>query len=406
MMTSNGMKRYLGLLAAALLVYLSLLPIELAAVRFTRSDLFGIDHSTIAETLTEYVRSNRYPDQITIRGGERVYQARVVYTLNPTVQDVLDGLYRRYRPDYAAFIAIDPVLGNVIALSSWDTKDRGLGNLVLRNSYPAASVFKIVTAAAALDMGQVEPDTVLPFNGKRTSLYKRQVLRHRDNKWTRRPTLTKAFAESVNPVFARLGVYRLGAEALQQYSRRFGFNRQLNGDLIVGASAVSVEDDEWSLAEVASGFNRTSKLSPWHGAMLASAVANDGVMVVPHIVKELLDEHGIPLYIHEPHALATSVSPDTAQKLRRLMMETVRSGSARSAFKRFFRGHLQDVEVGGKTGSLTGLSPKGRNDWFVGYALLGNRKIAFASLTINEERWKVKSAYVARKVIEAYFDPQ
>jgi beta-lactamase class D len=85
------------------------------------------------------------------------------------------------------------------------------------------------------------------------------------------------------------------------------------------------------------------------------------------------------------------------------MRETVRRGSARKGFRGFFRGEFENVEVGGKTGSLTGTSPKGRNDWFVGYASLDERKIAFASLTVNEERWTVKSAFVARKVIEAYF---
>jgi beta-lactamase class D len=67
---------------------------------------------------------------------------------------------------------------------------------------------------------------------------------------------------------------------------------------------------------------------------------------------------------------------------------------------------MRELEVGGKTGSLTGLEPKGRNDWFVGYADRGDKAIAFASLTVNKERWTIKSAVVARKVIEAYFDSE
>jgi cell division protein FtsI/penicillin-binding protein 2 len=161
--------------------------------------------------------------------------------------------------------------------------------------------------------------------------------------------------------------------------------------------------DEWALAEVASGFTLSNKLSPWHGAMLASAAVNNGIMVRPHIVRVVTDESGLPLYTHETRKLPPSISPESARKLRRLMRETVRRGSARKGFRGFFRGEFENVEVGGKTGSLTGTSPKGRNDWFVGYASLDERKIAFASLTVNEERWTVKSAFVARKVIEAYF---
>ena len=62
--------------------------------------------------------------------------------------------------------------------------------------------------------------------------------------------------------------------------------------------------------------------------------------------------------------------------------------------------------MGGKTGSLTGLTPRGKNDWFVGYAAQDERRIAFAALTVNKERWRVKSAYLARKVIEVYFEPR
>lgn len=398
------MPRYLGLFTVALFVYLSVLPIELAAVRFTRSDLFGIDQSVIAKALTDYAKRNQYPDELTLPGRNQEYQGRLEYTFDDDIQAVLDQLYRRYRPDYAAFVALEPTTGEVIALFSWEKKRSELGNLALRSSYPAASTFKIVTAAAALDQGKVEPDTVLPFNGKRSSLYKRQVFRHRDNKWTRRPTLAKAFAESVNSVFARIGVFRLGAQTLQNYAERFGFNQAFDSDLVIQPSTMSLSpDDEWALAEAASGFTRSNTLSPWHGAMLASAAVNDGIMVRPHIVKVVTDEFGLPLYAHEIRALPPSISPESARKLRRLMRETVRRGSARNGFRGFFRGELKNVEVGGKTGSLTGTSPKGRNDWFVGYASLGERKIAYASLTVNEERWTVKSAFVARKVIEAYF---
>ena len=61
------------------------------------------------------------------------------------------------------------------------------------------------------------------------------------------------------------------------------------------------------------------------------------------------------------------------------------------------------MEIGGKTGSLTGYSPKGRHDWFVGYAEKEGHKVAYASLIINKEKWYVRSAYVARQFIYHYF---
>jgi hypothetical protein len=61
------------------------------------------------------------------------------------------------------------------------------------------------------------------------------------------------------------------------------------------------------------------------------------------------------------------------------------------------------VEVGGKTGSLTGLEPRGKYDWFVGYAQHGGQKIAISALTIHGKLWRVKSSYLARRAIEQYF---
>ncbi|MDH3464734.1 MAG: penicillin-binding transpeptidase domain-containing protein, partial [Gammaproteobacteria bacterium] len=96
---------------------------------------------------------------------------------------------------------------------------------------------------------------------------------------------------------------------------------------------------------------------------------------------------------------------ETAKQLKALMRATVKHGSARKSFRGFFKGAYAKLDVGGKTGSLTGLSPRGKNDWFVGFASDGSRNIAFAVLMVNVEKWKVKSAYVARKALENYFNP-
>jgi len=400
---SRRASRYAGLLAICLLVYLATLPIELAAVRFSRSDLFGIDRGHIAESLAPHARQNRYPDKLQLVNEKRAYSVGVQYTFNEQLQRELTQLYQRYRPDYAAFVAIDADMGAVLAMLSYTKDGRDLGNMTLRATYPAASVFKLVTAAAALDRGVVQPTSVVPYNGRRSTLYKRQVLRHRNQKWTRTPTVQRAFAESINTVFARIGVFQLGANTLTHYAERFGFNQTLQTDLRCETSLAKIGEDQWAVAEAASGFTQTNTLSPLHGAMLASVAINEGQLVAPYVVNMVTDEHGVPLYTAEPR-YAQVIGRDAARKLQQLMQETVRRGSARNAFRKFYRGKLKNIQVGGKTGSLTGHAPKGKHDWFIGYAQLGDRKLAFASLTINKKYWTVKSSYVARKLIEAYFN--
>jgi len=93
--------------------------------------------------------------------------------------------------------------------------------------------------------------------------------------------------------------------------------------------------------------------------------------------------------------------------MRALMQETARIGSARKSFNGINRYKVyKNMEIGGKTGSLTGYSPQGRHDWFVGYAQKDGRKVAYASLIINKEKWYVRSAYVARQFIYHYFSEQ
>lgn len=396
--------RYTTLFSAALLFYLVAIPVDLGAIRFTRSDVTGIDTGVVAEAITPLVRRNEFPSRLTVSGKGRDFDGRVSYTIDPHLQSALARVYGRYKPDYGSFAAINPATGEILALASFVKDGQDWGNLALQATFPAASVFKIVTAAAALDRDLLGPETVTPFNGKSTSLYKRQVFRHKENRWTRRPTLRKAFAKSVNPVFARIGVYDLGAEVLEDYAGRFAFNSTLETDLAFELGTTKVDADEWSLAEKASGYTLSNTLSPLHGAMIAAAAVNSGRMPEPRVISMITDGHGVPLFTSEPR-FRDVISEESARDLRTLMRETVRSGSASSAFRRFFRGPMAKLEVGGKTGSLTGLAPRGRNDWFVGYAADGDKAIAFASLTVNKERWTVKSATVARKVIEAYFDP-
>lgn len=397
--------RYIGLIACALLVYISVLPIELAAVRFSRTQITGIDLQAVHVALKDAMVQEQFPGTFRINGRDQWTDVRAEYTIRPDLQQHLDDIYQRWEPDYAAFFAMDARSGAVLAYADYvkDPADDVYGHLALHALFPAASVFKMITAAAALDQGAVEAETILPYNGKSTSLYKKQVLEHEEHKWTRKPTLTKAFGSSVNTVFARLGVYQLGADTLSDYARRFAFNRyDVLTDLPIDLGRSDIENDEWVLAEVASGYTDRNTLSPVHGAMMASAIGGDGRIPVPYSVERLTNAYGWPVYVREPQSLTHAIEPETVDKMRTLMQETVQRGSAR----RWFRGFDRDgVEVGGKTGSLTGYNPAGRTEWFVGYAGRGDDRIAFASVTVSKEKWRVKPARVARRFIEKYYEP-
>lgn len=356
----------------------------------------------VRSALQPHASSNSFPDLLFFDGFGH---ARVDYTLDMDLHEEIARIYKRYSPDYAAFVAVDPETGAILTLTSYIKADDIDYNFTLAATYPAASVFKIISAAAALDGGKASTATVIPFNGKSTSLYKRQVLKHTDNKYTRRPSLKEAFAKSSNPVFGRLGIEKIGRDGMLNYVERFGFEQAIAQDLPLGVSQFNLPLlEEWELAEAASGYTRDILISPLHAAMIAAAIANDGQMYAPYVVERVADKNDKPLYLAEQRLLGEPISSKTASDLQVMMHETTRIGSARKSFRTVKRYKaFTDASYGGKTGSLTGYQPKGRYDWFVGYGERNGRKIAYASLIVNKEKWYVRSARVAFEVLNFFF---
>lgn len=346
-------------------------------------------------------------DHVSVLTPEKTLQgATLHYSLQPGSQAMMDKMLLNYKPDYAAFVAMDAATGEILTLSSYSRVQPQLKNLALRATFPAASIFKVVTATAAIEQQKLSPDYVIPFNGRRHTLYKRNVQDHSQNRWTRHTTLREAFGSSINTVFAKLGLFYLNPEILKDYAERFNFNRPLRSDVPTERSLASIPTESgWELAEVASGFTRGTKLSPLQGALIAAAVANDGVMMEPYIVNRVLpdDTQRASMYEAKPAVLSVTMTPESAASVRELMRNTIEKGTGRKSFRqvRALR-HYDDLELGGKTGHLTGTDPVGRCDWFVGYARFQNRRIAVAALTINEERWRVKSSYLAARYFEDY----
>jgi len=366
-----------------------------------------LSKESVATEVTKHARKSRFPNKLTFRdkNGEKL-KGIVEYTFDTKVHSDMAKVYLKYQPDYACFVALDVETGAILNLTSFIKSDEKYDNLVMRSDYPAASVFKMITAAAGLDLGKVSPATVIPFNGKSTTLYKNQVLRHKTNKWTRNPTLKESFAKSINAVFGQIGVFQLGAEHLNGYAQRFGFDRPMLTDFNLPSSKVGLSlDTEWQLAEAASGYTKDITLSPIHAAQMAAIIANNGKMVTPYMVEAVYNGDGVPVYEADGNIPSHQViSESSAQSMRSLMQETTRIGSARKEFAGLNRYKVyRDMEIGGKTGSLTGYSPRGRHDWFVGYAEKNGRRVAYASLIINKEKWYVRSAYVARQFIYHYF---
>ncbi|MBL7714909.1 MAG: penicillin-binding protein [Bdellovibrionales bacterium] len=345
-----------------------------------------------------------FPTEVEMMVEGKPEKVHLDYSFDERLQGEMESLIQMYRPDYGAFVAVDANTGRILSMVSYSHHADLDDHLALRATFPAASVFKVVTAAAAIAEGNMNANTSMQFNGRNHTLYKSAVLKTKINRWTRTITLKEAFSRSVNTVFAKLGIFNVGSEDLRDYASRFGFNRMIASDLPIQEGRAVISDNLWQLAETSSGFTKDTTMSPLQGALIAAAISNGGKMMEPFAVEKITrGTDGLKLYQAQPQLFQEVVTLPVANELKSLMRETVRRGTSSGSFRRFFRGPYALLDVGGKTGSLTGLDPKGKYDWFVGYGELGQSKIAVAALTISEKYWRVKSSYLARRSFETYF---
>lgn len=372
---------------------------------------YGITKKMLANAIeSRFQNASVYPSDVDLLVDGNKLKTVFSYSIDSKLQLFIEEQFKQYRPDYGAFVAVDATTGRVLAMASYINDNQakpaaGLPmNLALRATFPSASVFKMVTAAAAIGEKKYTPDTTIPFEGRMHTLYKSHIFRTRENRWTHHISLRDAFAKSVNTVFGKLGAFTVGPDVLRNYADRFMFNRPFAADFPIQSGHISITNDPWELAEAASGYTRETTMSPLQGAMMAASIVNQGVMMQPFVIQSVHTGDGTRIYLSSPETASISVDARTATGIRELMRETVRKGTSRKSFRGFFRGNFSDLDVGGKTGSLTGMDPPGKYDWFVGFADDGHKhKIAISALTIHQKQWRVKSSYLARRAIERYF---
>lgn len=362
----------------------------------------------IADALAPYFLTETFPEKLPVALDDKnAGEFAVQYTIDPILQAESARLLKMYRPDYGAIFVMDAETGSVLAWSSYQRSAKEPVNLISRATYPSASVFKVVTATAAVDDAGVDPSHTIRFNGGNYTLYRKNVLSDKINRWTRTITLREAFAQSYNTAFGRLSLETLTPEVLADYARRFMFNEQIPADFPVESGVAEVPDEiGYEFTEIASGYNRTNRMSPVQGAMIAASIINGGRMIMPYIVEELRNNENE--VVHQAKVLDNGLimSPESAENLREMMEETVLRGTSRKSFRGLVKDRrFRELMMGGKTGHLTGDNPRGRSDWFVGYASDGQRKIALAALTVNKEYWTVKSSYLGQTIFRKYYEP-
>lgn len=342
------------------------------------------------------------PKELKVKKGDADWTLQL--SLNPELQNFIQEKLERYKVDWAGIAVLDPKTGEVLALAYHSEKNPSIDDLALRATFPAASVFKIVTSAAALEEGGYHPDSKVAFCGNMYGVKRRQLLR---DSGSNQMTLRKAFAKSANAVFGKIAAHDLNGPLLDDYASRFGFNTEIPFEVPLDQSVADIpKGDVVDEARTAAGFGKVT-LSPLHGALMAAAVLNEGRMMEPYLVEKAVDAAGKVQFEGRPRVWLNPISADTAQEMRRMMATTVTEGTAHRSFRRLSRDPvLSQLQMGGKTGSLTGTNPPGKTEWFVGYARSNDAQIAVGIVVVNDKYWRVKPAELAKEIFAHGFGPR
>jgi cell division protein FtsI/penicillin-binding protein 2 len=365
-----------------------------ASLSFNKDDL----HHFIASRQITNAQDNSFEVQA---NGKRLL---VQTSIDPTLQNYLIKKLDRKNSSQIGIVAMDPEDGRVLTMVGYDKADP-LKNPCTESAFPAASIFKIITAAAAIEKCNLRLDSELKFNGRKHTLYRSQ-LKDKTNKYTHKISLKNAFAKSVNPVFGKLGALHLGKDELESYARAFGFNHPINFEISLSPSETVITDEPYQWAEIASGFNRQTKMSPVHGALIAATIFNRGKLIEPTVIDRIFGENGLELYRSQPATINQAVAPDTSIALHELMTATARSGTVRGAVRRYRRDKIiSRLEIGGKTGTINNKTDDVKYDWFVGYAQDkdGDAKIILSVLVAHQKYIGTRATQYAIMAFKQYF---
>ena len=311
----------------------------------------------------------------------------------------------RGTPEIIAMVVMEPHTGRILAMAGFDNETPGT-NPCTKGEYPAASIFKMVTASAAVETCGYTPATTLFFNGGKYTLYKRQ-LKDTHNKYSNKVTFASAFAQSINPVFGKLGSIKLGGDILEKYARSFGFNQQINSDIPFTPGSILITENAYQWAEVASGFNKTTTISPIFGAMLASTILNAGKMHIPCMVESVMDDKRTILYKRKNEVIGSAVKPETARAVMTMMNRTITKGTAKKQFRGLHKdATLSKLNIGGKTGSLYNKEHTVKFDWFTGFCKenQGKEQIVVSVVVGHGKYIGTRAGRYGRMIFKEYFN--
>ena len=328
----------------------------------------------------------------TAAGGE------AVLTLDSELQQVAAKILDSANPVRGGLVVIDAQSGKVLAWAE-SARDGHHHHVLTTARVPAASVFKLVTTAALFETTTLSPKEEVCISGGTHGIERRHLdVPHGDA--TECAPFHYAIGYSKNAVFAQLATHRLLRTGLVDTAQAIGFNGNLPFELDVPLGKLEVPYGDLEFARTAAGF-QGSTLSPLGGAYLAGLIAHGGEATKIRITEPPSPDADTG---DKAEVVGRVLKPLTAERIRRMMEVTVRSGTCHHAFRdERGRPYLGSIRVSGKTGTLRPEANEGMTSWFIGFAPSDKPEIIVSVMLENGAVWRRKANELARDFMRSYF---
>jgi len=333
----------------------------------------------------------------------------VVLTIDQTIQyqaeQALQAAVQQSRAKSGTVIVLDPRSGEILALANAptfdpnrvaDAKPETRSNWALQNIYEPGSTFKVVAFSAALEKKLARIDERIDCQMGAITVAGRVVHDHHPFGSL---TIPEALAKSSNVAAIKLGL-RVGDQTMYDFIRRFGFGSKTGIELPGETNGILRRVERWQPSSIGSiAIGQEVGVTPVQMVAAFGALANDGVRIAPHLIREVRDAGGNVVYRAQPEQRRV-ISAETAIALRGMLEGVTLNGTAKKA-------QLDGYSAAGKTGTAQKIDPKTRTysatkfvGSFVGFAPVSNPQVVII-VVIDEPSGAYHGGDVAAPVFRA-----
>ncbi len=277
----------------------------------------------------------------------------IVLTIDQSIQYkaelAIQAAVERSHAKSGSVIVLDPRNGEILALANAPTFDPTRRNWALENTYEPGSTFKVVAFSAAIEKKLAKPDDHIDCQMGSIIVAGRLVHDHHPFGTL---TIAEALAKSSNVAAIKLGI-RVGDDGMYDYITRFGFGKTTGIELPGEAQGIVRPVSHWQPSSIGSiAIGQEVGVTPVQMVAAFGALANDGIRVAPHLVREIRNSSGVVVYRPQSQQRRV-ISAETAIVLRGMLEGVTLKGTAKKA-------QLDGYSAAGKTGTAQKIDPKTR----------------------------------------------